>query len=44
MQHIPPCSLLLHLRSSAHMGEHLGFVYLNLLYILDDIMCVPVTT
>ena len=36
--------LLLDLRSSAHMGEHLGFASLNLLYILDDIMCVPVTT
>ena len=32
------------LRSSAQMSEHLGFAPLKLLYILDDIMCVPVTT
>ena len=36
--------LLLHLRSSALMGVHLGFASLNLLHILHDIGCGPVTT
>ena len=45
-----PCNIdpldpnFLNLRSSAHMGEHLGVASLNLLYILDGIGCVPVTT